>query len=407
MVSVLQSVVGSVLGLLLGGSPLLESDPLWTKLDSFCQSSSAQPTHFLVMAGGGTRDNTEIALEKNVLYFQRLLAHFGFNPQKADVFFASGNSREATVRFVNGRGQSLFKPPEIPGVRGASTPENLKRWLQDAGRRPFNQPLFFYFTGHGLPNELIFWDDTRVSVQDLAQQLDQLPPEMPVVTMMAQCFAGSFADLIYEGGDSTAAIAPHNRCGFFATVRTRPSVGCSPEVNEADYVDYSSSFFAGLSGKNRLGEAVASADYDRDGRISYQEAHAFAKVDLKTMDLPVSTLEVWLQEQVTPPERSLWLSQPLEAFVDLARPEQEYVILTIADRFGFDIQRSYRQNLNRLPFTRRVSQVDNAFLERLQMEIFNVAKEQQIRVSPHEEAIAFIDHLLNCENQSWEKGRKD
>jgi hypothetical protein len=72
-------------------------------------------------------------------------------------------------------------------------------------------------------------------------------------------------------------------------------VGCTPAVNEADYRDYSSSFFAGLSGRDRTGKPVPSADYDGDGKVSYAEAHAFAKVDEYTTDLPISTSETWLQ----------------------------------------------------------------------------------------------------------------
>ncbi|NJN20892.1 MAG: hypothetical protein HC812_06460 [Leptolyngbya sp. RL_3_1] len=95
--------------------------------------------------------------------------------------------------------------------------------------------------------------------------------------MMAQCFSGAFANLIYEGGDPEGPVALQTRCGFFATVETRPSVGCTPLVNEADYEDYSSSFFAGLSGRDRVGNPAPSADYDQDGQVTYAEAHAFTK----------------------------------------------------------------------------------------------------------------------------------
>jgi hypothetical protein len=105
----------------------------------------------------------------------------------------------------------------------------------------------------------------------------------------------------------------HDRCGFFATVKERPSVGCTPEVNEADYRDYSSSFFAGLSGISRTGQRVDSADYDQDDRISFREAHAFAKIDEKASDIPVSTVEVWLQENLSNRDRAIPLSRPIGA----------------------------------------------------------------------------------------------
>ncbi len=196
------------------------------------------------MGGGGAPSYNEIALEKNVLYFQRTLQT---NDQR---------------------------------------------------------PIFFYFTGHGYRNPrnldnnaMILWQEELLSVQQFAASLDQLPQTVPVVAMMSQCYSGSFANFIYQGGDPRRPVALQTRCGFFATIKSRPSVGCTPEVNEADYRDYSSSFFAGLSGPDRTGQRVASANYNRDGRVSYAEAHAFAKVDEQSTDLPVSTLEVWLQEQ--------------------------------------------------------------------------------------------------------------
>ena len=36
--------------------------------------------------------------------------------------------------------------------------------------------------------------------------------------MMAQCYSGSFANLIYENGDPAQPVALQTRCGFFATV---------------------------------------------------------------------------------------------------------------------------------------------------------------------------------------------
>lgn len=41
---------------------------------------------FLVFAGGPVADYNEIALEKNVLYFQRTLQAMGIDPSAADIF---------------------------------------------------------------------------------------------------------------------------------------------------------------------------------------------------------------------------------------------------------------------------------------------------------------------------------
>jgi hypothetical protein len=259
---------------------------------------------FLVVGGGGAPSYNEIAIEKNVLYFQRTLSALGFNPTGAKILFANGNDGQATVRYLDPAGKERFKVPKIPNLQGAATVGNFQTSMQQVNRD--RNPLFFYFTGHGAHNKanennnaMILWNEKFVDVQQFTQMLDRLPPEKPVVSVMVQCYSGSFANLIYQKGDPKRPVAVHDRCGFFATVKELPSVGCTPEVNEADYEDYSSSFFAGLSGTNRVGQKVASADYDSNGKVSFREAHAFAKIDEQASDLPVSTSEVWLQTQLS------------------------------------------------------------------------------------------------------------
>ncbi|MGL5510292.1 MAG: hypothetical protein ACRDB1_11780, partial [Microcoleaceae cyanobacterium] len=55
-----------------------------------CQQRSPQP-QFLILGGGGQPAMNEIAIEKNILYFQRTLNNLGYDPNIATIFFASGN----------------------------------------------------------------------------------------------------------------------------------------------------------------------------------------------------------------------------------------------------------------------------------------------------------------------------
>lgn len=371
--------------------------------------TNSPPTDFLVMAGGGAPSYNEIALEKNVLYFQRTLSAMGFDPAAATVFFANGNDGRATIRYLDEQGQIQFKVPDIPNLSGASTLENLRNWVQAAASEGSDRPRFFYFTGHGTRNPqnlnnnyMMLWGDQFVSVQQLAGLFDQLPQDAPVVAMMAQCYSGSFANLIYAGGQPGRGLAPQSRCGFFATLRTLPSVGCTPEVNEADYEDYSSSFFAGLSGIDRTGNPVASADYDQDGTVAYAEAHAFAKVDEATTDLPVSTLEVWLQEQATVAWQRNHLSRPMQNILQTARPEQRHVIESLANQFGFDLSQSYSHHRDELQRTQTLDSISLAYLERLRMELINVGMEAEVRNAGNEDAIATLERLIDCEHGSWQ-----
>ena len=374
-------------------------------------SAVGHPT-FFVVAGGGAPSYNEIALEKNVRYFQRTLDHLGWDPAIATLFFANGSDGQATVRYIDPFGRERFKVPEIAGLTGAATAPNVQSWLDDYPQTTpgaSNCPAFMYFTGHGARNadnednnSLILWEEDLLSVQDLAQTLDQWPVDIPFVTMMAQCYAGSFANVIYEQGDPAQPVALQSRCGFFATVKSRPSVGCTPLVNEADYRDYSSSFFAGLSGRDRLGHAVESADYDHNGTISFAEAHAFAKVDGETSDWPISTSEAWLQRQVTTAEQRRLLTQPMQVWLDAARPEQRYVITALMTKLGYSPQEAF--DTAPVPKARLMSppqEVLTAYYMRLRMELINIAITAKLQTEADDATLKTLNQLLDCEAGSW------
>ncbi|RCJ31603.1 Caspase domain-containing protein [Nostoc minutum NIES-26] len=374
-----------------------------------CQGNQSLP-NFLVVGGGGAPYFNEIALEKNVLYFQRTLQFLGYNAQQvASIFFANGNDGQASVRYINPQGQEEFKQPEIPNLKGATTLSNLQRYFQQLAQQP-NPQSFLYFTGHGGKNKqdldnnsFYLWNEEQLNVKQFTQMLDKMPPKTSVVTMMAQCFSGSFANFIYEGGDAKRPVALQTRCGFFATIKTQPSVGCTPEVNEADYRDYSSSFFAGLSGRDRIGKTVTSADYNKDGRVAYAEAHAFAKVDEESIDLPLSTSEAWLQRKFTRTQEKALLSQPISKILQTARPEQRYVVNSLVKRFELDKQKSFLQNLKNLNSPKFQTDEQQAYLRRLAMELINIAGEKQIRTSGNKKDTATLDRLVKCESGSWGK----
>ena len=379
---------------------------------SNCQGKSlqnlpiSQKTNFLAIGGGPEPQANEIAIEKNILYFQRTLTAMGYNPASAVTFFANGNDGRATVRYLDPQGRQRFKIPEIPHLNGASTIANLLSSIQQASKN--SNPIFFYFTGHGIPNRenidnnaFLLWNQELLTVQQFASILDRLPADKPVVTMMSQCFSGSFANFIYEGGDPQRKVALQSRCGFFATVKTRPSVGCTPAVNEADYQDYSSSFFAGLSGRSRIGKPVASADYNQDGRVSYAEAHAFAKVDEKSTDWPLSTSEAWLQNQTDRIAQQTMMSVPMANILETARPEQMYVVNSIVKMFNLCLGKSFLQNVAGLDKSKVNTEEQQAYIIRLGMELTNIGAEKQIRSSGNQEAIATLDKLLKCEASFW------
>jgi hypothetical protein len=228
-----------------------------------------------------------------------------------------------------------------------------------------------------------------------------MPYQKPFVTMMSQCYSGSFTNLIYKNGDRRQPIAKQRRCGFFATIKTLPSVGCTPEVDEADYQDYSSSFYAGLTGVNRVNQPVPSADYNLNGKVAYNEAHAYAKIDDKSTDLPISTSETWLQDRASQKDRDVIVNQPIASLLVSARPEQHFVVSSIIKMLNINSALSFNQNKKVLALILN-DEIKQTYLERLRMELTNIVMEQQIRKLGDRNNINIIDRLIECESGSWE-----
>src|SRR5204863_528561 len=120
--------------------------------------------------------------------------------------------------------------------------------------------------------------------------------------VMVQCFSGAFGNVLFEGGDPAAAAVERKIAGFFAAPRERAAAGCTPEVDEAEYHDFTSYFFAALSGRDRVGRKVSGADYNRDGRVSMDEAFCYTLINDISIDVPVCTSDIFLRKAVTTPD---------------------------------------------------------------------------------------------------------
>ncbi len=144
-------------------------------------------------------------------------------------------------------------------------------------------------------NIMHLWKSTDMSVTEWTEKLDELSPDVPVVAVMVQCYSGGFGNFIFKKGNPANGLAEHPRCGFFSTVPDRVAAGCTPNINEADYREYSSYFFEALCGESRTGQSVTSPDYDQDGRTSFLEAHAYTVLTARTIDIPVRTTDIFLR----------------------------------------------------------------------------------------------------------------
>jgi hypothetical protein len=309
------------------------------------------PLRALLIGGGPNRQYNQVGIESNVRYVARLL------PKEArqTVLFADGNPKRATVQYQEespgakrsgpAKGEEVFSllfeeeegdlryrapklarldgPCQRPAISGAF--DRLKGELNGSPR-----PLLLYFTGHGDRGEDVqglntgfdLWNSgSPLSVKHLAAEMKKIPASVPVNLVMVQCFSGGFGNMLFEGGDPNGALINRDFAGFYAATPDRMSAGCTPSLHEEDYQDFTSYFFAALSGKDRVGRSVSGADYNRDGRVGMNEAFAYSLIADESIDVPTCTSEYFLRRFVKTPEAEIWKT-PYASLKEWADPPQ-------------------------------------------------------------------------------------
>lgn len=280
----------------------------------FLHSPAAGADFFLTIGGGPRPDNNQVSLERNVLFHRGVLAERRPDGPPHEVFFADGLSEARDLQYrlpecaatcptarrilaeVLGDAASMdlrYRSHTLTDLAGPSDPQLVRRRLRDLAKqlKPGDR-LFLYVTAHGGPakkpaendkaadkdkttdtdktgtkdrpldaqaynTSLYCWSNTTILASEFADWLDQLDPKVNVMLVMVQCFSGGFANSIFNGADAERGLAPHARCGFFAQVYDRPAAGCTPDIDQADYQEYSSLFL----GRDRRPHPNRHADH--------------------------------------------------------------------------------------------------------------------------------------------------
>ncbi|MGE0535347.1 MAG: C13 family peptidase [Pirellulales bacterium] len=284
-------------------------------------ASARAADYFLTIGGGNSPSGNQVSLEKNVLFFQRVLVELGLVVERHDILFSDGDDPGRDLQFddpayappeanlwlarlfnqENGL-RDQFRSHQVPAVRGPATRASIERWFDEIGTQlEADDRLFIYFTGHGGKgnevhhNIIHLWNKEKMTVEELVAQLDKLPQSLPVVMVMVQCYSGGFANAIFQQGNNKRGVTLADRCGFFATVPDRVAAGCTPDIDEEQYQEYSSFFWAALAGQNRVGNPVPRPDYDGDGHTSLAEAHAYSLLESDTIDISIKTSDALLR----------------------------------------------------------------------------------------------------------------
>lgn len=316
------------------------------------------PLRVLILGGGPSLDYNQVAIESNVRYVHKLLP----KGTVQTTLFADGDANHASVLYDNdasklSMGESLvnlflqgtegdsdngrYRKPNIGKVDGPSKRSEFARQLARIAEEPdlANRQLLLYFTGHGSPgkgdyenNVYDMWGKGEaLSVKECAQQMAKLPASTPVTLVMVQCFSGAFGNLLFEGGDPKGEVISRDFAGYYATVNTRVAAGCTSAVNEAEYHDFTSYFFAALTGRDRVGRPVTGCDYNHDGRVGMNEAFVYTLINDESIDVPICTSDVFLRRFVPIKDADVF-QLPWQTIVSWADPAQREALETLTAR---------------------------------------------------------------------------
>jgi hypothetical protein len=271
-------------------------------------------THVSLIGGGNTVDQSQAQIESNVGWLQTL---FRERDIEARTYFGAGTTGEPDVAYLapspapsdtaerRAAPNVQYRPHQLPDVSGSTRkPELTEALRSDLAALSTDDDALLIFNGHGgidhvdtRNNYLKLWNDGRMTVSDLEALFDAAPQGTHVRFVMAQCYSGAFAALVYDDPQAASGFNG-NRCGFMSEAADRLAEGCGLGLEETEFRDYTTYFFAALGGRTRSGTPIdhSAVDRDRNGIVSLRESHFYALLNAHSADLSRSTSEQYLED---------------------------------------------------------------------------------------------------------------
>ncbi len=277
--------------------------------------------YFLTIGGGYAPSGNQASLEANVLFFQQVLVERQLADRPHSIYFADGFDTQKDLQvqqlkpsdaptvlqqlasiFRLDNNDLFYRNHQVPSISGGIRSSEIRSGLESIrGQLKAGDRLIVYVTAHGGSaraddrdnTSITCWGNKPLSMTTFSSWLDELPRGVTVVSVMAQCYCGGFANTLFQGGDPEQGFATNTRCGFFAQQTDLPAAGCRPDVENDE--EYSSYFWGAFLGRSRSGKPASGIDSNGDGRISLAEAHAHAVVASDTIDIPLRTSDVFLR----------------------------------------------------------------------------------------------------------------
>lgn len=277
--------------------------------------STAAADEAIIIGGGYSLLSSQGQIELNVQYAKDTLIDSGINVTTfftdgdnaaSDVFIQHQNPLDATMEpLARVFGDHLelnreYRTHRLSDVAGSTRKDELLPALNSL-LSSAESPLWLLYNGHGSQSTgnsdqvtVELWDNTRMTAEELHRELKA--STQPVRYLFTQCYSGGFHALAYDKPNGSLTPASPKRCGFTAVSAYSLSEGCSAGINTDDYRDYTTHFFAALSGYERDGEIISfEPDTDKSGDVSPREAHMYTLQNANSTDISRSTSEDFLE----------------------------------------------------------------------------------------------------------------
>lgn len=278
-------------------------------------TSTAFADEAIIIGGGYSLLSSQGQIELNVQFAKDTLTASGVNVTtfftdgdnpSNDVFVQHEEPLDATMEPLSrvfGDHLELnreYRTHRLENVAGGTKKEDLLPALNKLVSSA-QSPVWLLYNGHGNQNtgatdqvSIELWNNTRVTAKELHGELKA--SQQPIRYVFTQCYSGGFHALAYEQPTGSLVPASPQRCGFTAVSPYSLSEGCSAGINTDDYRDYTTHFFAALSGYERDGEIITTdPDTDKSGDVSPREAHLYTLLNANSTDISRSTSEDFLE----------------------------------------------------------------------------------------------------------------
>lgn len=278
-------------------------------------STTALADEAIIIGGGYSLLSSQGQIELNVQYARESLQDKGLN---VTTFFTDGgepgndvfaqlqepldSTYEPMARVFGDYLEQFreYRSSVLDNIAGSTRRETL---LPELTQRlsAAEQPVWLLYNGHGNQSfsttdqvTLELWDKTRVTAEELHGVLDAT--DQPLRYAFTQCYSGGFHALAYDEPHGSLKPASPQRCGFTAVSAYSSSEGCSASINTDDYRDYTTHFFAALSGYDRNGRITPTEpDTNKNGDVSPREAHLYSLLNANSIDISRATSEDFLE----------------------------------------------------------------------------------------------------------------